>query len=822
MRISKGGTVIVLTRPQTTAMFRNFLKTALRSLIRNKGFTFINIFGLVLGISFSTMLWTYVNNELSYDAFHSKADRTFRVLTTDKSNPHDIRTYAITTPALGPELVHSFPEVEAITRLHRFSGQVIVQTGDENFNERNWFSTSDSNFFNVFDFEMTEGDKSTALRDPFSVILTESIARKYFSDGKALGREIDVLGYGPAKVTGVIKDIPNNSHLKFDLLFSNLRSGPEWQAYLNNWDQFGAATYVVLKEGGDIGDITARLPALMQKHWGPDAGIQSTSFQALTDIYLHSEAIQSGVEQEHGEMSYVLIFSSMAILLLLLAAINYVNLTTSKAASRAKEIGVRKVAGAFKSQLAFQFMTEALLVTVAAMVISVAVINLCFPFFNSITGKAFELTLNNISSYVPALATITIVIGLLAGIYPAFYLSRLKPVSTLKGLRTHSTQAIDFRSGLVVFQFTITIALIVSTLTIGRQMKFIQTRNIGFDKEGLMIVDINNGNVRKRFQAMKNEFLNLPGVEHVSVSSRVPGEWKNIREVYVTIGESGMLNNDSLHTFFMGFDEDMLTTYNLSVAQGHYFSGNTQSDSSNVVINAAAAKALALENPVGSTLRISTDAGPWQVKVIGVLDDFNFQSLHQRVAPIIIGYRNNPIQEIDYFTLKVSGNIEELVAGATAVHDKFDSATPIEYHFLTDQLNNFYTAEKKAGMIFQMAGILSMAVACLGLLGLVTYHLERKTKELGIRKVLGAGRVSLFLLVYRAFAKQIVLAFLLACPIGWYVMNDWLNAFEYRIPLNAGLFIVAGVLVVVIVTVTVSYHALKAAMFNPVDQLRNE
>ena len=801
-------------------MLRNYFKTAFRSLIRNKAFTLINILGLVIGISFSTMLYTYVRHELSYDSFHKKSDRTFRILTINKSIPDNIRTYGSTMPPLGPELVSAFPEVAEFVRLHRFTGQVIIEVGETKYSERNWF-TADSNFFDVFNFDFVSGNPATALSQPRSVILPEKIAKKYFGNENALGKTINFLDLGLITVTGIIKDLPTNSHLQFDLLFSDLQPGDFWNSYITNWRRFDAFTYIVLQDGASISEVDSKMNDFMKKHRGSDAEFISTTFQPIEDIYLHSSDIQFGLEYEHGQLSYVYIFSSMALFLLLIAAINYINLTTSKASTRTKEIGIRKVAGAFKAQLIVQFLTEAFLITLISMVLALAMMDLTFPYFNSITGKNFDLTLTTLMQFLPSLLIITLIIGVIAGSYPAFYLAKLKPIATLKS-QTHTRGSFDLRTVLVVFQFTITIVLIISTLVIGTQLNFIQTKDIGFEKDHLMIIDINSRKVRSQFQAMKNEFSKLAGVQHVAVSSRVPGEWKNIQEVFVKNANEANTQGDSLQTYFMGFDEDMLDTYKIELATGKYFSGNDEADSMNVVINASAVAAMNLKNPIGTIVRIGTRGGEWNAQVIGVLNDFNFQSLHQKVAPIIIGYHNNPIQSIDYFTLKVSGDINPLIEGAAKVCEQFDPETPIEYHFLTEQLDTFYVSEKKAGMIFQMGGVLSIVVGCLGLLGLANYHVERRTKELGIRKVLGAGSMNLFFMVSFSFTKQVVIAFVLACPIAWYVMRQWLNAFEYRIGLNAGIFILAGIIVLFLALATVTYQSLKAARFNPVDALKNE
>jgi putative ABC transport system permease protein len=508
----------------------------------------------------------------------------------------------------------------------------------------------------------------------------------------------------------------------------------------------------------------------------------------------------------------------MAVFLLIIAAINYINLTTSKASSRSKEIGIRKVAGAAKGQLIFQFLTESFLITLVAMFLALATMDLTFPYFNNITGKHFDLSLTTLKEFVPSLLLITLIIGVIAGSYPAFYLARLKPVSTLRGHATVTPRRLDLRTILVVFQFAITTVLIVSTLVIGNQMDFIQTKDIGFNKDQLMVIDINSRDVRRDFEAMKTEFAKLSGVEKVALSSRVPGEWKEIQEVYVRHNDNEGFSADSLQMYFMGFDEDMLGTYQLRLKDGNFFTGSA-ADSSNVLINAAAARAMNLKNPVGSTIRVNSE---WNARVIGVMEDFNFKSLHQKISPILIGFRNNPIQSIDYFTLKISGDAKQIIAGATAVHEKFDHTTPIEYHFLTDQMNMFYVSEQKAVQIFKMGGILSILVACLGLLGLANYHVERRTREMGIRKVLGAGPLNLFLLISLSFTRQIALAFVLACPFAWYVMKQWLSGFEYRTLLQADVFILTGLTVLMLALATVSFHSLKAARFNPVDSLRSE
>ncbi|MBX2943394.1 MAG: ABC transporter permease [Cyclobacteriaceae bacterium] len=801
-------------------MIRNYFKVAFRSLSRNSTFTLVNVLGLVIGISFSCMLYIYVSNELSYDTFHSKSDRTYRIITNDLRDPNNPRQYGVTSPQVGKALLEDFPEVEEMVRLHQYSGQVVFEVNGEKFQERNWF-TADSNFFNVFDFEFVAGDKSKALSKPYSLVITESTKVKYFGNENPIGKVLEI-DEAPVTITGVIKDQPDNSHLQFEFLFSDIRNDDNWKAYMNSWDRFGAYTYIVLSPNSSIDDLKTKMPALLQKNLGSYAGLFSMDFQPLEDIYLHSGNIESGTEKEHGQMSYIYIFSSMGIFLLIIACINYINLSTSKALARSKEVGVRKVVGAHKSQLILQFLTESFIVTFISMFLAIGVMDLLFPYFNMITGKSFDVSLSTLKYYSLPLIVITLVVGLISGGYPAFYMAKLRPVSSLKAKNQGEGGAMRLRKGLVVFQFALTVVMIFSTIVIGRQLNFIQNKDIGFDDEKLVVIDINSGNVRRNFQTLKEEYAKVPGVQSVAVSSRVPGEWKSISEAYVKSPESSAAGIDSVRTYFMGFDEDMLTTYGLTMKSGRFFQANGLVDSTTVLLNESAVQALGLTDPVGSSLHLENDGEQFDMTVIGVLKDFNFQSLHQKVAPIVIGSWNNPVQSIDYFSLKVTGDVKKAIQGATKVHNMFDEYSPIEYHFLDQQLNLFYKAEERAGMIFKMGGGLSVLVACLGLFGLATYNIERRTKELGIRKVLGASSINIFMLLSSAFTKQVGVAFIIASPIAYYLMKEWLNGFAYKISLDVWIFLASGLAAFTIALATVSYRSIKAAHSNPLDALKQE
>jgi putative ABC transport system permease protein len=802
-------------------MLRNYLKIAFRSLKRNRVYTFINTLGLVVGISFSCMLYVYVSHELSYDTFHAKSDRTFRILTVDQRDPQKVRRYGVAAAPMGEALSDNYSQVDDVVRLHRFVGQVLFKINGENFQERNWYA-ADENFFDVFDFNLVRGDKATALSKPMSVVLTESKAKKYFGERDPIGALIEDTSFGPVTVTGVIEDLPTNSHLQFDMLFSQVRTGDAWTTYMNNWDNFGTITYVVLNDRKFITHLEAEIPEMEKKWLAKYAGGISIDFQAIEEIYLKSEGIEGGNDSRRGRMSDIYIFSSMGLFLLLIACVNYINLATSKAMVRSREVGVRKVVGAKKAQLIVQFLMESFIVTFISAIIALIAMDLCFPIFNQITGNEFDVTWKNLRNFIPPLLAISAIIGLMSGAYPAFYLAKLDPVTSLRGRPVTSIGAIGLRRTLVVFQFVLTIVMIVSTMVIGRQLNFISTKDIGFNKERLMVIDINSGDVRNQFRVIKNEYSKIPGVEQVAVSTRVPGEWKNIPQVYVTTSADSHSVSDSVQTYFMGFDEDMLATYEIALQSGNYFSSDNDNDSTSILLNESAVQALHLSEPIGSVLKVSTGDGYINSTVIGVVKDFNFQSLHQKVAPIIIGAWNNPIQSVDYFTLKLTGDTEEVIEAATDVHEKFDTRGPIEYHFLDQQLETYYASEKRSGMIFRMGGALSIFIACLGLFGLATYNIQQRTKEMGIRKVLGATGLNLFLLLSSSFVKQVGIAFVIATPLAYYLMDEWLNVFEYKISLGVSVFVLSGLIALFIAFATISYRTFKATRANPINSLRQE
>lgn len=801
-------------------MLKNYIKIAFRSLWRSRAYSLINIFGLAIGITGATLLFTYVKDEASYDDFHSQSENIVRGILI-QHNPEGDRLYSASQPILAKTLVEELPEIENATAMQMIGGHMDFVINEGRYSERS-YAMVDEHFFEVFDFELLSGDRATALSEPNSIVLSEKQAMKFFGKTDILGESLKMSFGGEYQVSGVIKNMPSNSHLKLDILMTAMSGNSRYLELQSSWTHFQASVYYVLAPNTDLESLKAKINILFDDKVPANmAEVVDFDLQKIGDIHFESEDIEAGFETELGDRSYILIFSSIALFLLLIAAVNYMNLATSKAVFRAKEVGIRKVVGALKGQLVSQFLIESILITVFALVISIGLTDITMPFFNELTGKEFDFSLSTLMEYLPMFLIIAISVGGLSGVYPALFMTRFKPAEVLKGEKI-SNGSFSLRKALVVFQFVMSIVLIITTLVVQNQMSYIGGKDLGFDQQNLVVIDINNGRVRRDFKAIRAEYENITGVTSVGVSSRVPGEWKGINEVGVYIADEEGNVRDSINTYFMSFDPGMIETFDFSVVEGNYFSGNDQSDSLKVLINQTAIEALGLENPIGRTVKILSRGRRMSVQVIGVLEDFNFKSLHSKIEPIIIGAWNNPSASIDYFTLKFSGNSSNIIAAATKVHEQFDQSTAMEYHFLGSQLEVFYEKEQRANAIFKAGAGLSIFVACLGLFGLASFTVQKRVKEMGIRKVLGASQWNLFYLLSSSFTKQVIVAFLIASPIAFYILRGWLSQFEYRTSIGAGVFAVAGLMAIAIALVTVSYRSIKAANSNPVDSLRSE
>ena len=797
-------------------MIRNYLKVAFRNIIRNKAYSLINVLGLTIGVTFSCLVYLYVDHENSYDRLHPEAERLYRIVETNKASG-ETRHFGQTAPPVAATLKDDYPEVEEIVRMYRPWGHIDIEWNGERISERNWI-IADPTFFEVFGFELKYGDERTALIERNSIVLSSEAAEKYFPGMDPVGELIKFNALEEMKVTGVLKEDHASTHIEVNLLLSRNTFFNNWDNIMQDWGRYGAYSYVRLAENADLASLAMKFPQFSEKYWSDEPSRGEFYLQPVTDIYFGSENVEFGIETVKGQKYYVTLFTIIGVFILLIASINYMNLATAQSMKRAREIGMRKASGARRWQLVVQFLSESLVLSSIAFLLSAGILDLLLPTFNVLSGMSFDLNLNTLMDFFPVLLGMAFTIGIVSGSYPSFYLSRMNPADSLKGEVKAGRKNILLRQGLVITQFTLSIVMIASTIIVYRQMEYIQNSQLGFDKEQMLVVDINNGNVRSNFETMKTEFLSIPSVSKVAASSRVPGEWKTINEVYVKTQD---MRSDSLRSFFMCFDEDVLDTYGMEMIAGSNFSGNKITDSLTVILNESAVKALDLKDPIGTIITLSHRNE--QVKVIGVLRDFNYQSLHNNVAPLVVGYWANPIRPIDYFSLKIGKDgIQETLEQVTLVHERFDESTPIEYHFLDQQIDKFYEADLRAGKLFGVGAGLTIFIACLGLFGLASFMVEKKTKEIGIRKVMGASTASIFMLLSRSFSRQILIAFVIAAPIAWKVMGDWLSTFQYRISLQVWIFLAAGFTALLIAILTISYRAIRASLLNPSETLKTE
>lgn len=800
-------------------MLKNYFKIAVRTLLKNKTYALINILGLSIGITCASLILFYVEDELTYDQFNTKHDRIYRIIESDNTDPSRVEKYGQTSPGVPIAMASDIPGVDSYCRVFKPWGHMDINWLGEKLQDRN-FIFADANLFDYFDFEFVAGSKETALKEVNSIVLSEKAARRFYGDENPIGQTMKWIEMSDCKVTAVVKDLPQNSHLQFDLLFSynSLLDEDDWPKYLKSWERYGAYSYVMLNPNADIDKITAQFPELVKKYDQRNTPeVRQFELQNLADIYLNSKDIQYGISEANGNLFYIKLFMGIAIFIMIVVCINYINLSTAKATQRSKEIGLRKVSGASKIQLMTQFLIESVVLAIFSFVLSVFLIEILLPYFNEIAGKRFDLTQENIFNISMIIFSITVMLGLLSGLYPALVLASLRPVTSLKG--EVKSNSMNVRSSLVIVQFAISIVMLVGALVIYQQMQYIENKELGFNQDNILVVDINSGNTRRNFEAMKSEFSQVPGVESVAVSSRVPGEWKSIRRVDFKTSQADI---DSVNTYFMCWDTDMLSTYQFEMALGNNFSGNKVTDSTKVILNEAAVKALNLHDPIGQTIYLSSRrSGPMQV--IGVVKDFHFQSLHNEIAPLALGYWANPVTSIDYFSFRLStADFGETLAGLTAVHDKFDTGTAIEWHFLDNQLNNFYINDRRVGQLFGIGAVIMLFIAGFGLFGITSYMIDRRKKEIGVRKVLGSSGLQLVALLFKSYGKQVLIAFAVATPLAYYFANEWTSLFTYKETISVVVFLIAGLVVMLFTFLTVSYRVINAARLNPVDVLKDE
>ena len=802
-------------------MFKNYLKTSWRSIRQNKLFSVINILGLSIGIATCFIILLYVKNELSYDSYNKNEANIYRIYFKANIDGGKISESGV-MPPVAATLKNDFPQVNDATRLQP-QGSPKISFGDKVF-KTDRYALVDPNFFNIFTLPMVEGDPATALSQPNSVVITKTTAKKYFGSKDALGQILTFNDKIPCKVTGVINDIPSNSHFHFDILGSMVGHD---EAKSDSWMWGNYYTYLLLKPGANSKKLEAQFPAMVEKYMGPQIqqqmGLSLKQFrtkgnelgfalQPLNDIHLHP--LTTNELEPAGNAGYVYIFGVIAIFMLVIACINFINLSTASASKRAKEVGVRKVAGSNKTQLVTQFLTESLVIAFFATCLAIAFAYLALPAFNNLAAKNLILSARPVAAFI----LLGLLAGIIAGIYPAFYLSSFKPIAVLKGKFTGDHSNFNLRSGLVVFQFFISVALIIATVVVYQQMKYIQNKNLGYNKEQLITIP-NSYALGKNEQVYKQQMLRDSRIVNATVSWYKPaGPTNSNNAMAYPAGH----DDEAMRTVEYHVDEQYIPTFGMHIVTGRNFSSKLPTDSFAMIINETAAKAFGW-NPntaLGKTIiRVNSSRGNNAAfHVVGVVKDFNFKSLHEPITPLLM-----TLEPEGGLIFKIrTADIPGLLATMKKNWDSFNTGEPFTYAFMDDLFNKTYATEQKTGTILNLFSVLTIFLACLGLFGLATYTAEQRTKEIGIRKVLGASVSQIMRMLSKEFVKLVLIASLIAFPVAWWAMNKWLQSFAYRIDIRWWVFAVAVFAALLIALITISFQAIKAAISNPVESLRSE
>ncbi len=784
-------------------MFKNYFRIAFRNILRHKGFSLINIIGLAMGMACCILILLWVRHELSYDRFHKNADRIFRVVEMQDQSGEPFPV-AVTPAALGPGMMQDFPEVVNFIRFQTYSFGYINR--DENMFKAN-ITLADPNIFEMFSFPILAGDKEIMFDDLFNVAISEEMAYKIFGDEDPLGQTLQVNTSTIITVTGVFQNIADNSHLKFDYIipFKVLK---EFGGDLESWDSNSYYTYVQLEQNVDWIEFDAKIEGYLEEH---DIGYSvKLNLQKLTDIHLHSHYVAD--MRDHGDIVYVRIFSIIAAFILLIACINFMNLSTARSSKRAREVGLRKVVGSSRKNLISQFFGESILIVVFAMMIALVLVELVLPYFNEIHGK--ELGLFSDLSIFGLLLGITLITGFLSGIYPALLLSSFKPVTVLKGSISGGSKKGVFRKILVIIQFSLSIILIISTIIIHKQLNYIFNSDVGYNRDRIVsfrVDSISSGEI----DSFKDEINKLSNVGSVTFSSQYPNDFANSGYGYTW---EGLPEEDRvlIHTITVG--DNFFETFEMEILEGRSFSRQFSADTLAVIINEKAAELMGFTNTTEQVLknRYSEETKP----IIGVVKNFNFKHISNNVEPLIISYYPQ-LRSVFHVKLK-SGDVNKTIDEIELIWQKFIPDVPFEYQFLDDVFERMYRAEKQMGKIFDYFTGFAICISCLGLFGLASFMTEQRFKEIGIRKVLGASISSVMLLLVKEFTKWVLLANIIAWPVAWFGMNKWLQNFAYKTEYSIDVFIISGFIALIVALITISFRSFKAANSNPVESLKYE
>ncbi len=807
-------------------MIKNYIKIDLRNILKYKFYSVLNILGLGIGIASFLFILLYTQNELSYDKYHAQADNIVRIDFHARLGENEFVSAQNSAP-IGPTLYSDYPEVLSYCRF-RDRGSYLVKYEENHYKEERIIYV-DSTFFKFFSVPLIESDSQSALRDPNSIVLTQKMAEKYFGSSEPIGKTLILDNRDNFKVTGVISEIPDNTHFKYDFLMSMASLESSRSA---NWGSNNFNTYVLLKEGTNLEEFEQKIQITFKKGFEPIlrdyVGTTWDEFMAagnyalyditpLTRIHLHSN--KSDELGANGDYRYIYSFGLIGFFILLIACINFVNLTTARSVNRAKEVGIRKVVGAEKGTLVRQFLSESTLITIVALFLAFGLLHLTLPYFNELSAKTFGMSAFYSPWFVGVAISITLIVGLLSGLYPALYLSRFMPVKVLKGSIVGQKNKSRFRNALVVFQFFITTILIIGTLVVSQQLSYMQDKKLGYDREQVLILNDAYA-LGDQTLAFKNRIENNPSVKSASVTGFLPVLSNRNTSSYFKGRSASQDNAILIANWFVDFD--YVKTMGMEVIEGRDFDNQLLTDSSAIIINEVLARQLNYDDPIGQFMSgyTSDDLTDLEYfKIIGVVKNFHFASLRNNIDPLALFIGNNRgAISMRIETSDVSGFVNNL----QTVWNEMAPGQPFSFQFMDEKFTSMYESEKQLGQIVIVFSFLSIFIACMGLLGLATFIAQQRTKEIGIRKVLGAGIPNLVYLLCKDFGLLILIAFALAAPLGWYVMHNWLDDFAFSISIGFGVFLIAGLLILLMAIMSILYQATRVALVNPVDTLKWE
>jgi putative ABC transport system permease protein len=800
-------------------MFKNYIKTALRNISRHRVYSVLNIIGLASGMAVFVLILLYVQYEMSFDRYHENAKQIYRVVKEDPGNYYlGSNQYGVTPAPLAPTLMTEYPEVLSATRI-KSRGNILVAYGEKNFLEEQ-VHFCDPQTFEIFTFDFLRGNPQTVLQDPLSIIISEKMADKYFGDQDPVGKILEFNNALDFAVTGVFADMPENSHFTMEFIVPFESITKTGVSNLQSWSSNSYYTYFLLQEGADADALEAKFPALIDKHAGDNIwswkGQKTRYFlQALTKIHLYSN-INFEISA-NSDIKYIYIFTSIAFLILIIACINYMNLATARSAQRAKEVGMRKVVGALRSQLIRQFLGESIVLAIISLLVTVVIVVVSLPVFSRFVER--ELSFNVIENlpFLLGILAVVLFVGLFAGSYPALYMSSFRPVSVLKGAYSRGLKGSRLRNVLVVTQFVISITLIISTVVVRNQLHFVKNKEMGYSREQIIVLTIHDRNLRKRMETLKTELKRHPNISQVSSSESLPNHISS-----ETLADwPGKPEDVDVPIYNGKVDYDFVDLFEIAIVAGRNFSREFPDDANGaILLNETAVKALGWDLPLGRELYHWGNKDRPTGKVVGIMKDFHMHSLHLGIKPLYI-FLNPDYHR--YLSIKVkTANLPQTIGFIEEKLKEFSPQYPFAYQFFDDIFDRAYRSERRIGTMFSVFSLMAILIACLGLFGLASFTAQQRTQEIGIRKVLGASASDIAYNLSQEFSKWVVMANVIAWPVAYFMMNRWLQSFAYRIHIGIFTFVFAGVVALMIAILTVSLQTIKAATANPVDALRYE